>query len=263
MHPIAFSIRGFEIHIWGVLFALGFGLAILVGELNARRVGLPPWLYVESSLYIAVAAILGARLLYVALEWGHYAGQPWRMLNTREGGLSLYGGLTGGVLAVWLFTRLRRIPTGRFLDGGAPAIALGTAITRVGCFLEGCCWGVPTGGAWGFLTRFAPGLRHPAQLYEMVLDLVLFAVLWYLAPRLVRLPGQLFLLYVAGYSAIRFGVEFLRDVPHLWGWVTVTQPAALLAVAGSLGLAWYRRRRWRPGSPDTGVGGVTGGGGVT
>jgi phosphatidylglycerol:prolipoprotein diacylglycerol transferase len=225
------------------MFALGFGLAILAGELNARRLGLPSWLYVESSLYIAVAAVLGARLLYVALEWGHYAGQPWRILNTREGGLSLYGGLLGGVLAVWVFTRLRGVPTGRFLDGGAPAIALGTAITRVGCFLEGCCWGVPTRGTWGVLTRFAPGLRHPAQLYEMVLDLVLFGVLWYLAPRLRRIPGQLFLFYVAGYSAIRFAVEFWRDVPHLWGWVTVTQPAALLAVVSSLCLAWYRWRR--------------------
>ncbi|MDI6825063.1 MAG: prolipoprotein diacylglyceryl transferase [Bacillota bacterium] len=253
MHPIAFRVAGLEIHTWGVLFALGFGLAILAGEWNARRVGLPSWLYVESSFYIAVAAILGARLLYVALEWGQYSGHPWRVLNTREGGLSLYGGLIGGVLAVWAFTRRRRVPTARFLDGGAPAIALGTAITRVGCFLEGCCWGILTGGDWGFLTRFAPGLRHPAQLYEMVLDLALFAVLWYLAPRLTRLPGQLFLFYVAGYSAIRFAVEFWRDVPHLGGWVTVTQPAALAAVLGSLALAWVRwhRARRSPGAVES------------
>ena len=245
MHPIAFRIAGFEIHTWGILFALGFGLAILVAEMNAHRVGLPSWLFVESALYVALGALAGARLLYVLLDWNLYAGEPWRVLNTREGGLSLYGGLGGGVLAVALFTHFRHISFARFLDAGAPGLILGTGITRLGCFLEGCCWGIPTDGTWGVLTRFAPGLRQPAQLYEMGLDLILFLVLWYLAPRLSRLPGQLFLVYLGGYSLLRFGVEFVRDVPHLWGWLTVTQPAALATALVSFGWFWYRARTGR------------------
>ncbi|MDI6894567.1 MAG: prolipoprotein diacylglyceryl transferase [Bacillota bacterium] len=243
MHPIAFRVGGFEVYTWGILFAAGVLIGVLVAERNARRFGMAPYLYLEGIPYVIVGAMVGARLLYVAAEWSWYAADPRRLLYFREGGLSLYGGLAGGVLAAWLVARARKVGVAPYLDGGSPGIALATAVSRVGCFLNGCCWGVLTGGTWGARTRFAPGLRHPAQLYEAALDLALFAVLWMLGPRLARLKGHVFLAYLGGYSLIRFGVEFVRDVPHIAGWLTVTQPLALVVALASFGLMWWGRKR--------------------
>lgn len=196
MHPVAFRLGSFEVYTWGVLFAAGVLIGVLVAERNARCLGMPAGLYLEGIPYVILAAVVGARLLYAAAEWPWYAADLRRLLYFREGGLSLYGGLGGGVLAAWLFARARKVSVAAYLDGGSPGVALATAVSRVGCFLNGCCWGVPTGGTWGFRTRFAPGLRHPAQLYEAALDLVLFAVLWVLGPRLARVKGEVFLAYL-------------------------------------------------------------------
>jgi len=243
VHPIAVRIGGFAVYTWGVLFAVGVPIGVLVAERNTRRFGVASYLYLEGIPYVIVAAVVGARLLYAAGEWPWYAADPRRLPDFQEGGLSLYGGLGGGVLAAWLFARARNVSVAAYLDGGSPGVALATAVGRVGCFLNGCCWGVPTGGTWGFRTRFAPGLHHPAQLYEAGLDLVLFAVLWVLGPRLARVKGEVFLAYLGGYSLIRFGVEFVRDVPHIAGWLTVTQPLALVVALASFGLMGRRRRR--------------------
>lgn len=191
MHPVAFRLGSFEVYTWGVLFAAGVLIGVLVAERNARRLGMAPYLYLEGIPYVIVAAAVGARLPYVATEWRNYAVDFRRLLYFREGGFSLYGGLAGGVLAAWLFARrARKVSVAAYLDGGSPGIALATAVSRVGCFLNGCCWGVLTGGTWGARTRFAPGLRHPAQLYEAALDLVLFALLWMLGPRLAAREGS-------------------------------------------------------------------------
>ncbi|MCL4425543.1 MAG: prolipoprotein diacylglyceryl transferase [Firmicutes bacterium] len=236
MHPIVFSFGSFEVHTWGVMFALAFLLGTALAMLEAGRRGLDPNLILDLALYTSVAAIVGARLLFVLLEWPYYSGNPISVLWIREGGLSLHGGLLGGVLVGLWFAGHQRIPKGRLADIVAPSVAIGTMVARFGCFFEGCCYGTLTEGWWGTLTRYAPGLRHPAQLYEAALDLVLFLFLWFWRKR-VRVPGQLFLLYIGLYSVIRFGVEFFREVPHLYGWLTVAQLASLVIAA--LAFVWY------------------------
>lgn len=236
LHPIFFRIGSFEIHTWGVMFALAFLLGTVLAMKEAQRRGLDPNLILDFAMYTAVAAIVGARLLFVLLEWPYYAENPISILWIREGGLSLHGGLLGGVLVGLWFTSRHRIPKGVLADIAAPSVAIGTMVARFGCFFEGCCYGTLTQGWWGTLTRYAPGLRHPAQLYEAALDFLLFLFLWSWRKR-VRVPGQLFLLYLGLYSVIRFVVEFFREVPHLFSWLTVAQLASLFIAA--VAFVWY------------------------
>ena len=122
----------------------------------------------------------------------------------------------------------------------APYLALGYAFGRIGCFLNGCCFGTPTTLPWGVVF---PGLdlvpRHPAQLYSALLSLGLCAFLLRLYPRR-RFDGQVFLAYVIGYALLRFGVEFVRENLIIWGGFSIAQvvAAAILVIAGVF--YWHR-----------------------
>jgi len=200
--------------------------------------GLQPQLVVDMALWVGVAALLGARLMYVALETPWYFRVPWRILYLREGGLSMHGGVAGGLLAAWLFARRRGVHFGKLADAAAPAVAWGTAVTRIGCHLEGCCYGRLTEAPWGVLTHYAPGLRHPTQLAESALCFLLFALLWHYGPRL-KPRGGTFLAFAAGYSVIRFGVEFYREVPRILPWLSVAQAASVVIIV--VAVLWYWR----------------------
>lgn len=214
------------------MLAVGVALGLALAVREARRKGIDPELVSLFAIYAIPAGLVGARLLYVALEWQEYAAEPWRVFSLQEGGLSVHGAiLAGAAVAMW-FARRRQLSGWSFADLFAPSLALGIGITRLGCFLNGCCYGVPTGGVWGTFTRYAPGLRHPTQLYEMGLDLALFAWLWSMRGR-TRYEGQLILSFAALYSLVRFALDFYRDVPRLAGSFTVTQVASLL-LAGAV-----------------------------
>lgn len=239
MHPVIGHLGPLEIYSYGLMLALGVTLGLALAVREARRKGIDPELVSLFAIYAIPAGLVGARLLYVVLEWQDYAAEPWRVFRLQEGGLSVHGAiLAGAAVAAW-FTRRRQLGWGSFADLFAPSLALGIGITRIGCFLNGCCYGISTGGGWGTLTRYAPGLRHPAQLYEMGLDLALFAWLWGMRGR-TRYEGQLILSFAALYSLVRFVLDFYRDVPRLAGSFSVTQVASLLLA----GAAWaYHRAR--------------------
>ncbi|MGB9866636.1 MAG: prolipoprotein diacylglyceryl transferase [Bacillota bacterium] len=210
MYPVLFRIGPVEFYTYGLLVGTAFVVASMLAAKEAERRGInPDHMY---SFFI-VAFVLGAvfsRGLYVVLNWSQFAGDPVSILNTRSGGMTIHGAILGGVIAALVSSRRMKISTKQLLDIVAAPLPLAQAIGRWGCFFNGCCYGVLTGGAWGVLTRFAPGLRHPVQLYESALDLGLFLVLWRLRVRKFK-PGVLFAIYLTGYSAIRFTVEFFRD----------------------------------------------------
>jgi phosphatidylglycerol:prolipoprotein diacylglycerol transferase len=163
-----------------------------------------------------------------------------------HGGLVFYGGLLGASLVTVWFARARGVPLWRLADTLAPSIALGQAVGRVGCLVNGCCYGLPTALPWGLhypADHATCGVAvHPVQAYEALLDLGLYAALEW-RHRHKRFDGQVFALYLIAYALLRGGVEFLRgdyEEKHLGGWATPAQlVGAILLPAG----IWLWRRQ--------------------
>jgi phosphatidylglycerol:prolipoprotein diacylglycerol transferase len=242
------------IHIksWGTMLVLAFAAGTgFMARYGDRRV-ITPAECLDFALYCLVGAVLGARLLFVALDWGLYAEHPSRLLNVWEGGLSFHGGLLGAVLAAGVFCLVRRKSFPAILDQSAPGVALGYAFARLGCFLNGCCHGHPCDLPWAM--RFPHGTLpdvpvHPTQLYALLASLAIFVILIKLRGKFPR-PGHLFLFYLAIYSVARFLLEFtragttgrlLKSIP----WMTVGQLASIgicVAAVLAIALTWRRPR---------------------
>ncbi len=243
MYPILFRIGPITIKSYGFMLALAFVVGILLARREARRKGLNPDLVFDLVLYAAIGGIAGARLVYVIGHLREFLMTPLRIFAIWEGGLVFYGGLVGGTLAVILFIWLRELPLWEIGDTIAPCLALGYAIGRIGCFLNGCCYGRPTNLPWG--VNFFDVPRHPTQIYSSLYSLIIFGILWSLRAKIAR-PGILFWLYVLMYSAARFGVEFLRESPRAAVGLTASQFTSIgifiLAVA-ALATDYFTRRK--------------------
>jgi phosphatidylglycerol:prolipoprotein diacylglycerol transferase len=225
----------------GTLFTiLGYLVGALVFYVEARRRGRAT----EGMGYVALAGLCGGVLGAKVTEWILAGGaallaHPLAMLDPRLGGRALIGGVLVGWGAVEVAKRwlgIRR-STG---DLFALALPAGEAVGRVGCFFNGCCYGVPTALPWAVYQHGA--WRHPAQLYATVLALALFGVLAALRERMPR-EGDLFRLYLALFGTSRFLLEFLRERTMSFGGLSLAQWICLeLAVTGALALALSYRR---------------------
>ena len=232
MYPILFRIGSFEVTTFGLMMFLSFMSAGWVLSIQLRRRNLNSEFAWDVLAWAAIAGIIGAKIYYLALHWPDLVANPVRELTSR-GGLVWYGGLIGGVLAYYWQAKRHRMPLGPTFDAVAPALALAYAVGRMGCFLVGDDYGLPT-TSWvgikfpqGSPPSTADNLRqigadipldvpgntvlavHPTQLYEVGLALIMFAILWKLSSKALR-SGQLFAVYFALYGVERFMIEFVR-----------------------------------------------------
>ena len=259
MYPTLFHIGPVAVHSYGTLLMLGFIAGILLCGRQAKRLGLPGELAVDLGLWALVGSIIGARVVFVALNWGGFALRPQEAFFVWEtGGLSFHGGLLGGVVAALLLARRRRVPFWSLADMAAPGIALGYGIARFGCFFNGCCYGAPTSLPWGVQFPIYPDSpittepSHPTQIYSALGSFVILAVLLWARARL-PVRGQLFLLYLALYSILRSLVEVLRrDYTAQRAFDGITQAqvlSAIVFVAAVFGTLWFRRRGGSASAP--------------
>lgn len=211
MLPVLFTVGGISITGYAVFVLAAFGVGLAVRRSEARRLGQVRW---PGYHWVGVGALLGA---VVGAKLGMVLFLPSEQLQrvlfaiteADFSGKTVVGGLAGGYLGVELAKKLVgiHVSTG---DAFAVALPLGQAVGRVGCFFNGCCYGTPSSLPWS--TQVAGALRHPTQLYEAALDLLLAAGLWHV--RLRGYPnGHLFRRYLVGYAAIRLGLEFVRGDP--------------------------------------------------
>jgi len=227
---------------WGVLpyihigtlavptYSIAIGTALVVGGIvygiEAHRAGKLN----DNSIFIAFAGLLGGTIGAKILVWV----TKWRELVAKMpdpsillSGRSIVGGLLGGTIAVRLTKKYLGIKTRRG-NLFAPAVALGMAIGRIGCFLRGCCFGLETHSHYG--VDFGDGvLRHPTQLYEAGFDLLLFIYLMWAKNKNPK-PGSLFTLLLTTYFIFRFFIEFIKYEPDTIGPFTIYQVLSILAI---------------------------------
>jgi phosphatidylglycerol:prolipoprotein diacylglycerol transferase len=236
--PILWQIGPLSIYAYGFFLALGFLAATYFAAAIAKERAIKPEHVVDLSLLVCVASIVGARLGFVLLEFPYYRVHPWEILRLREGGLSFHGGLILGVAAGIWFCRRRQISPWQMADLVAPAIALGTAIARIGCLLNGCCYGYVTDLPVGLPVALGDvSHRHPTQIYASIANLLLFVYL-YRRRHHGRFDGYLGLVYLILYSILRSIVEVFRESQLLLGPIKVAQAFSFLVIIGA-GTAIY------------------------
>lgn len=242
MNPIAFTIFGLQVRWYGILIACGILLGIFIVSRRAPRHHIPFSDLLDVLLAAILCGIVGARLYYVLFHWPWYAGDPLRILNIREGGLAIHGGLLFGLLAGWLMCRHKRIGFLNALDLTLPAVALAQAIGRWGNFFNGEAHGGPTDLPWGIMVN---GVRvHPTFLYESVWCLFLFFLLSWLDRRR-RFTGEIACLYGMLYSVERFFVEALRTDSLMIGPFKQAQVISIIIFAVSLAAFLHLQRSKR------------------
>ncbi len=249
--PVAVSLLGLQIRWYGLILVVASAAAFRVARREAARRGVVPELVGDAVIWVAVAALIGGRALYlVQNELGMLGADPLHALMVWQGGLSFYGGLIAGLVALVIFARRRGLPVLLALDLAALAAALGQAIGHLGCLIGGDSYGIPTNLPWGVVYR-NPGAMaplnvplHPTQAYESLGLLILFAVLWRRRVPLERLgAGVLAGLYLVGLAALRFGLFFLRDEsPVFLGLKTAQLLGIAIGVTGLVVLAVATRR---------------------
>lgn len=237
--PIIAQAGPFQLGWHGVFTALGVLVGIWLGMRRAERFGVPSEPVVTVVTWAVIGGLAGARLFHVLDHLPYYALHPLEAFAVWEGGIAVYGAFLGGIAGGVLAVRRLQLPVWPLLDAAAPAMLVGQAIGRLGCFSNGDAWGAPTGGSWGvvywnahdLLPRDLLGVpTHPYPLYEIAaVALVLLAIWRWERHRAVH-DGSVFLGAALAYAAIRFGLTYFRqETVVAWG----LQEAQLVALASA------------------------------
>lgn len=232
MYRILFTIGGINVYSYGFMISLAILVAAIALFREAPRVNLDPDHVLEAVIAAGAAGLIGSRLLYVALNWDYFSSRPLSILFARFEGLSFYGAFAGGLLALVLWSRWRKVNFLKMADLAAPYLALGYAFGRIGCFLNGCCYGRVSDVSWAVVIPAVDNLpRHPVQLYAAFGAVLIFILLKLLRPAHLFTGFNLIAL-AALYGALRFTTEFFREEPVVWLGLTTAQLFSLgVAVA--------------------------------
>ncbi len=252
MDPNIFTIGNFTMS-WHGLFT---GLAVLAAVLLVARLSKERNVAIDDVYTIAfwgiLGGVIGARLFHVIDQWELYSGDLLQALRFWEGGLSLYGALIGGFVFGIGYAALRKLPLGRISDLAAPGMVLAQAIGRIGCLINGDAYGTPTSLPWGVIytnpnaadfTIIGEPARHPVPAYEIIYDLIIFALLLTLRKRFKK-DWMLFLIYASLYSFGRVLFSIVRgDEQAVLGPLHQAQVVSLIIMAITIpALIWLARR---------------------
>lgn len=250
--PLPFFQRNIPVYSYGFMLMVAFLVAISIARWRARKEGIDPNKITDLGIYLVCAGILGARLFFIIQFFDDYKNNLFSIFKIYEGGLVYYGGLFTGIITLFFYVKKHHLPFLKIIDVVIPSAALGLGFGRIGCFLNGCCFGkiaphMPwamqfprtldkTGmvdGSPAFLHQYELGLVHlsdihtlpihPTQLYSFLSDVALFFILSAFF-RFRNRNGEVLLLFGIIYSVIRFCMELLRgDNPLLFSLFTVAQ----------------------------------------
>ncbi len=232
MHPILFKIGAFTVYSYGLMLGIAFLCAIHLLGKEAARKGLDSERIVNFGLCLIFTGVIGSHISHLILYEPHSLWRdPLRILKVWQGGLTIYGALITGIFVTAGFAKRSKTPFWILADTIAPSIILAQAIGRIGCFLNGCCFGKETSLPWAVTfidENCAAPLNvplHPVQLYSSLANALVFVAIWR-SRKKTPYDGSLFLLYLALYSGARFITEFYRQ-----GFVIMSLPLAQIVGA--------------------------------
>jgi phosphatidylglycerol:prolipoprotein diacylglycerol transferase len=257
MIPVLLELGPIPLRSYGLMMALAFALGIWFARRRARAAGINPDVIIDFAFVVIIASILGSRFAYVAGHWPQYVSEPIGVLRIWDGGLTQYGGFVAGIAAGLLFFRVKGIDPWRGADLVAPSLALGVALGRIGCFLNGCCFGKTCDLPWAVTfpegspawDAFLGAPVHPTQLYAALAALGIFFVLL-AVDRKKPYDGFLLWLFVILLAAYRFLIDPIRQ----YSWISMirntekfsltrNQVMGLVLIAVSLAFMFYLRKR--------------------
>lgn len=213
MHPILFNAGPVAVYSYGTMFAVGFAVSFFFMYRQAVRNNIDKDVITNLAFLTLFSGIAGARILYIIINIGYYLAHPSDVLNLSKGGLIFYGGFFGGIAAFAYYSTRKKIGFLNAADICMPYLALTHAFGRIGCFLNGCCYGKISSG----------GFSYPTQIYSSILLILIFFILRFWQTRR-HFVGEIFLAYCLIYSIKRFFIEFLRgdNMPVAFG-LTMSQ----------------------------------------
>ena len=261
MDPVALEIGPIAIRWYGIFVALGFLTGLLYVQHRAHKSGFGGERASNLVFLGLIGGLIGARLFYVFTNWAHFRDVPLEILRLDQGGLVFYGGLIGGAITLVAACLISKIPMGFLADLLIPGLPLGHALGRIGCFLNGCCFGKPTRGFCAVqygpdsptarvheyhelipAAAYAPLPVFPVQLLAAACNVGIFVFLLWIERRL-KFRGQLMGTYLVVYGFYRFLIEFLRgDYVHA-GLLTPAQEVSLIMIPAGIALFAIARHR--------------------
>ena len=253
MHPVLVKIGTIEIRYYGLMYVIGIIVGLILLKKEVARKNLP---ITKDDIYsyvfwAVIGGIFFARIYYVIFMWKrYYSHYPSEIFAIWHGGLAIHGGIIGGVLSTWLWTKVKKVKFLDLTDATAPMLALGQAFGRFGNFMNGDAHGIPTKLPWGIVfpkgtpagDQFPGQPLHPVMLYELALDLISFFILWKLRKRDHK-SGFILAMYLLNYGVIRFFVSFFRADSLMVGHMRGAQIISAVFVAGSLFFI-FRYKLW-------------------
>ena len=235
---ILFNVFGFPVHFLGVMVAVGFVAAIIVAYFEVKRKGLDAEKLLDLALFSTISGIVGARLFYILFyNLPFYLKNPLEIFNITEGGLSIHGGLIAAIAVGYLYIRMNNLNFFKYTDAVAPGIILAQGIGRVGCDVFGTAMKTPY--FWG--VNYNGQLVHPAQVYEFLLNYLVFFILWRKRKH-IKYNGQIFIWYIILFAINRGVVELFRTNPLILGWFTVSHLLSVIFIVLALTLLYLMKK---------------------
>jgi phosphatidylglycerol---prolipoprotein diacylglyceryl transferase len=260
VYPELFKVGPFTVYTYGVLLAASYLLGLRLAMWRAKKWGLDPNRVLDLGIYIIIAALVGAKLLLLVVDFDQFSN-PRELLNLARLGGVFYGGLLLAVAVAFWYIHRHRLPFWTTCDVFAPGIALGHVTGRLGCLAAGCCYGKPTDLPWAivFTNPLAAanvgtplGIPlHPTQIYEAGASLIILAILLATERRGRRFAGRTFWSYMFLYAVSRYIIEIYRGDPRgtVFGIISTSQfISVVLAPLSLIMLVWLSRRT--PVEPD-------------
>jgi len=254
MHPVLFNIGGWPVYSYGVLLAAAYLAGLQLAVVRARKAGLDGAKVMDFGIYLIIAALVGAKLMLVFVDFSYYRANPKEILSLARAGGVFYGGLIAALAVGLLLVKRYKLPVWQTGDLIAPGIALGHVIGRLGCLLAGCCYGRPTTMPWA-ITFHNPlaGLNvgtplevplHPTQLYDAGAELIILIALLATEKKGRPFAGRTFWLYMLLYAITRYIVEIYRgdDRGIFFSTFSTSQLVSLAIVPVSLFMLWRLRK---------------------
>jgi phosphatidylglycerol:prolipoprotein diacylglycerol transferase len=244
MLPEICHIGPFTVYSYGLMLVTAFFVAVHLACRQAARSGIDPRKIFDLCFYVFVSGIIGSRFLYILDNLPFFISHPSEIIMLQHGGMAIFGGIIFGFACALFYVRRNKMGLLVTLDLLVPFVALGHAIGRIGCFLNGCCYGRPS--AFGLYFPSAGQVLIPTQLYSSALLFIIFLILRRMQNR-KHFTGQILYSYLFLYSLARFSIEFFRnDSPRIFHGLTLFQLLSLAMFCVSVALfarAWHLRKR--------------------